>query len=102
MIPQQRPDPKVIQKVIEVTTARKDALIGLVEAVSALHLALDPEAEATTNDLKRHCQTVCAAYCALQNLEIVGATAYLNDLETVLKQAESPILQAHIQPRGRG
>jgi hypothetical protein len=102
MIPQQRPDPKLIQKVMEVTTARKDALIGLVEAVSTLHLALDPEAQATTDDLKRHCQAVCAAYCALQNLEIAGATAYLHDLEAALKQAESPILQAHMQPRGRG
>jgi len=108
MMPQQRPDPKVIQKTIEIVTSRKRALSRLIESIERFQEALTivPEAHETGGVVSvcligPACD-VCQAYTDLQKLELAGAEAYLNDLEAALKQAESPILQAHMQPRGRG
>jgi hypothetical protein len=84
---------------IEAGEQRKMALIQLVEAVSTLHLALTPGQNVPLYDLKAAAQSVCTAYCTLQNLEIAGISAMLQDLEAAKKQAESPILQAGMTPR---
>ena len=107
MMPQ-RPNPKVIQKTIEVVSGRKQALSRLIESIERFQEALTilPETQGTDGLLSvcligPACD-VCQAYADLQKLEFAGAETYLNDLEAALKQAESPIFQAHMQPRGRG
>jgi len=98
MLPQ-RPDPKRIEKMIEAGQQRKMALTELVRAVFRLHWALNPEQGEPLTEVKAAAQSVCDAYRTLQELEIAGISAMLQDLEAAKKQAGSPILQGVMSPR---
>ena len=106
MMPQ-RPDPKILQKTIEVVSGRKKALSRLIESIERFQEALTilPEAKGKETAfnvcLIGPACDVCQAYTELQKLELAGAEAYLNDLEQALKQAESTILPVTMRP-GRG
>ena len=108
MMPMQRPDPKVIQKTIEIVTSRKKALSRLIASIERFQEALTVTPEAHGREgtfdvcLIGPACDVCQAYTELQRLELAGAEAYLNDLEKAKQQAESPIVQGMVQLRGRG
>ena len=87
---------------IEAGQQRRMALLELERAVSTLYLALTPEMDVPLSEIKKAGQNICAAYFGLQSLEIAGISAMLQDLEVAKKQAESPIMQPGMMPRGRG
>lgn len=101
MLPQ-RPDPERIQKAIEATTARKEALSMMIESLVNLKRAFDDRHRIDSDMLWVTAYNVADSYLRLQKLDLAGVEAMLADLERAKQQASSPIIPAMMSPRGRG